>query len=103
MADSLGLLRRNGVACVLGIDGRPQEVTIDGAVLAQDMIVQNRVLFGSVNAHRVDWQAAVEELDRARARWPNELEAFVGLRVPLDRFEEAFAYRGVKATLQLES
>ena len=65
------------------------------------MVVQNRVLFGSVNAHRVDWQAAVEGLDRARARWPEALEAFVGLRVPLDGFEEAFAYRGVKATLLL--
>jgi threonine dehydrogenase-like Zn-dependent dehydrogenase len=101
MADALGLLRRNGVACLLGIDGRPQQVTIDGTVLAQDAVVQNRVLFGSVNAHRVDWQAAVTQLDRARERWPEALEAFVGLRVPLDRFEEAFAYRGVKATLLL--
>ena len=101
MADALGLLRRNGVACLLGIDGRPQQVTIDGTVIAQDFIVQNRVLFGSVNAHRVDWQAAVQGLDRARARWPETLEAFVGPRVPLDRFEEAFAYPGVKATLLL--
>jgi hypothetical protein len=54
-----------------------------------------------VNAHRVDWQAAVRDLDRARARWPDALEAFVGRRVALDRFEEAFAYRGVKATLCL--
>jgi glucose 1-dehydrogenase len=103
MADALGLLRRNGVACLLGIDGRPQQVTVDGRVIAQDVVVQNRVLFGSVNAHRVDWQAAVEGLDRARARWPEALDAFVGLRVPLDRFEDAFAYRGVKATLLVES
>ena len=31
-----------------------------------------------------------------------QLEAFVGLRVPLDRFAEAFAHRGVKATLVLD-
>src|SRR6266480_3203001 len=30
MADSLGLLRRSGVACLLGIDGRNQTVGIDG-------------------------------------------------------------------------
>ena len=30
------------------------------------------------------------------------VEAFVGLRVPLDRFGEAFAHRGVKATLVLD-
>jgi glucose 1-dehydrogenase len=101
MADSLGLLRRSGVACLLGIDGRPQAVTIDGPVLGLDAILENRVLFGSVNAHRQDWLAAVASLDAARERWPDELEAFVGRRVPLERFEEAFAYRGVKATLVL--
>jgi threonine dehydrogenase-like Zn-dependent dehydrogenase len=99
MADSLGLLRRSGVACLLGIDPRKQTVEIDGPTLALDTILGNRVLFGSVNAHRQDWLAAVDALDRARERWPEALEAFVGLRVPLDRFAEAFAYRGGKATL----
>ena len=102
MLDTLGLLRRNGVACLLGIDGRPREVHIDGRVLAVDAILQNRAIFGSVNANRVDWSAAVEHLDAARARWPEALEAFVGLRVPLDAFADAFNYNGVKATLQLE-
>ena len=101
MAESLGLLRRSGVACLLGIDGRDRPVSIDGPVLGVDAILENRVLFGSVNAHRQDWLAGVEALDRVRERWPDALEAFVGLRVPLDRFGEAFAYRGGKATLVL--
>jgi threonine dehydrogenase-like Zn-dependent dehydrogenase len=99
MADSLALLRRSGVACLLGIDGRNQQIGIDGPVLGVDAILENRVLFGSVNAHRQDWLAGVAALDHARVRWPGALESFVGLRVPLDRFAEAFAYRGGKATL----
>ena len=71
-------------------------------MLAVDAILENRALFGSVNANRVDWDAAVRDLDAARARWPEALEAFVGLRVPLDGFADAFAYGGVKATLLLE-
>jgi glucose 1-dehydrogenase len=102
MADSLGLLRRSGVACLLGIDGRNQRVGIDGPVLGIDAILENRVLFGSVNAHRQDWVAGVDALDEARERWPGALETFVGLRVPLDRFAEAFGYRGGKATLVLD-
>jgi hypothetical protein len=101
MADSLGLLRRSGVACLLGIDGRDRPVEIDGPVLGVDAILENRVLFGSVNAHRQDWLAGVEALDRAHERWPGALESFVGLRAPLDRFADAFAYRGGKATLVL--
>jgi threonine dehydrogenase-like Zn-dependent dehydrogenase len=100
-ADTLGLLRRSGVACLLGIDGRDRPVSIDGPVLGLDAILENRVLFGSVNSHRQDWLAGVDALDRARERWPGALEALVGLRVPLDRFAEAFDYRGGKATLVL--
>jgi hypothetical protein len=102
MLDALGLLGRNGVACLLGIDGRARDVRIDGRVLAVDAILENRAIFGSVNANRIDWSAAVEHLDRARATWPDALEAFVGARVPLDAFADAFDHRGVKATLLLE-
>ena len=101
MAQTLGLLRRSGVACLLGIDPRVQTVEFDGRVLGVDTILENRVLFGSVNAHRQDWLAAVADLDRARERWPEALEQFVTLRVPLDRFAEAFEHRGGKATLVL--
>jgi glucose 1-dehydrogenase len=101
MADSIGLLRRSGVACLLGIDPRKQQVELDGPVIGLDMILENRVLFGSVNAHRQDWVAAVDGLDRARQRWPEALEAFVSLRVPLDRFAEAFEHKGGKATLKV--
>jgi threonine dehydrogenase-like Zn-dependent dehydrogenase len=99
MADALGLLRRSGIACLLGIDTRRQTVGMQGRVLALDTILENRVVFGSVNAQRRDWVAAVDALDEARRRWPDALASFVGLRVPLDRFQEAFDHRGSKATL----
>jgi glucose 1-dehydrogenase len=102
MANMLGMLRRSGVACLIGIDPRIQRVEIDGRVIGIDAVLGNRVLFGSVNANRVDWLAAVGSLDHARERWPEVLPQFVGLRVPLDRFAEAFAYPGVKATLVLD-
>src|SRR5207302_1403162 len=59
MAQTLSLLRRSGIACLLGIDPRVQTVELDGRVLGVDTILENRVLFGSVNAHRQDWLAAV--------------------------------------------
>jgi glucose 1-dehydrogenase len=102
MAALLGMLRRSGVACLIGIDPRIQRVELDGRLIGVDAVLGNRVVFGSVNANRVDWLAAVNSLEQARRRWPGALSRFVGLRVPLDRFPEAFAYRGVKATLVLD-
>jgi threonine dehydrogenase-like Zn-dependent dehydrogenase len=96
MADALGRLRRSGIACILGIDAREQTVEIDGRVLGMDTVLENRVLFGSVNAHRQDWEAGVSALDRADREVLSQL---VALRVPLDRFEDAFAFHGGKASL----
>jgi threonine dehydrogenase-like Zn-dependent dehydrogenase len=101
MAQALGLLRRNGVACILGIDPSAQTVQVDGRTLGVDLILENRVLFGSVNAQRRDWLSAVADLDRAHERWPEALDRFVKLRVGLDRFQEAFEHRDGKATLVL--
>jgi glucose 1-dehydrogenase len=101
-ADSLALVRRSGVVCLLGIDGREQMVSLDGRVLGVDMILENRVVFGSVNAHRTDWLAGVAALDRARERWPGVLDALIARRVPLDRFDDALAAHGGKATLVLD-
>jgi glucose 1-dehydrogenase len=98
MVETLGLLDRSGVACLLGIDPRAQKLELDGTVLSVDTILENRVLFGSVNAQRQDWLAGVEALARADR---DALDALVALRVPLDRFADAFAFRGGKATLVL--
>jgi threonine dehydrogenase-like Zn-dependent dehydrogenase len=102
MLGTLGLLARNGVACLLGLDARPGRVALERRVVGVDAVLGNRALVGSVNAHRDDWVAAVAALARARRRWPGVLEAFVGLRVPVDRFEDAFAFPGVKATLAFD-
>jgi glucose 1-dehydrogenase len=100
-AAALRLLDRSGIACILGIDGREQTVPVDGRTLGVDFVLENRVLFGSVNARRSDWDNAVTSLDAIRRRWPDALEQLIALRVPLDRFEDALAFADGKATLVL--
>jgi threonine dehydrogenase-like Zn-dependent dehydrogenase len=100
MVEAMGALRRNGVACLLGLDAHAHRVELDSTLLGRDFVIENRVLFGSVNAHRTDWTAAVAALEAMRERWPEAMEQLVGLRVEPDRFSDAFGYRGVKATLR---
>jgi glucose 1-dehydrogenase len=100
MIEAMAALRRNGVACLLGLDGHAHQVELEGTLLGRDFVLENRVVFGSVNAHRTDWVAAVEALEEMQRRWPDAMDQLVGLRVEPDRFSEAFGYRGVKATLR---
>ena len=100
MLSVAGLVGRNGVGCLLGLDDHRRRLSIDSTVIGIDMVLENRALFGSVNAHRIDWQTGLAQLEAANERWPDELRALVGLRVPPDRFREAFEFDGVKATLE---
>jgi glucose 1-dehydrogenase len=100
MVEAMGALRRNGVACLLGLDAHAHRVELDATLLGRDFVIENRVVFGSVNAHRTDWTAAVSALEAMQERWPEAMEQLVGLRVEPDRFSEAFGYRGVKSTLR---
>jgi threonine dehydrogenase-like Zn-dependent dehydrogenase len=97
----LRLLRRSGVALLLGVDARDRDVTVPGPAIGLDMILGNHAILGSVNANVVDWRAAMAGLEAARARWPGALERCVGLRTDLGDFARAFAFGGVKATVTL--
>jgi threonine dehydrogenase-like Zn-dependent dehydrogenase len=99
MAATLGLLARSGVAVILGIDGRPRDVALDGRLLGVDLVLGNRALIGSVNARADDWRAAVAALEAASAAYGDVLRRLVALRVAPDRFADALAYRGGKAAL----
>ena len=100
MAEAMAALRRNGVACLLGLDAHPHRLEMDSTVLGRDFVIENRVVFGCVNAHRTDWTAAVSALEAMQERWPEAMEQLVGRRVEPDRFSDAFGFRGVKATLR---
>jgi len=96
---AIAALRRNGVACILGLDARPGRVELARSTVGVDLVLQNRAVFGSVNAHPQDWVDAVTRLSALNERWPEAAAGLIGLRVPPDRFDEALAFRGGKSTL----
>jgi len=54
--------------------------------LNREVVLGNRVIFGSVNANRRHYEAAIDALSRADSAW---LHAVITRRVPLDRWREA--------------
>jgi threonine dehydrogenase-like Zn-dependent dehydrogenase len=63
-------------------------------------VLENDVVFGSVNASRRHYELAADALAAADPAW---LERLITRRVPLDRFAEAFARRpgDVKVVIEL--
>jgi len=90
-----------GIACLTGLGGKQHTASFDVATLNQSMVLENRVVFGSVNANLRHYRAAGRALEQADRAW---LEAIVTRRVPLARWHEAYEQRkgDVKTVLTFE-
>ncbi|MEU4744217.1 glucose 1-dehydrogenase [Actinosynnema sp. NPDC023658] len=90
-----------GVVCLTGISsgGRTVEADVGGA--NREMVLENDVVVGSVNANLRHYRQAAEALAAADLDW---LEGLISRRVPLERFADAFTARpdDVKVVITLD-
>jgi threonine dehydrogenase-like Zn-dependent dehydrogenase len=73
---------------------------VDAGGLNRDIVLENDVVFGSVNANLHHWGLAAEALAKADRSW---LESLISRRVPLEDFEQALERQDddVKVVLDL--
>jgi threonine dehydrogenase-like Zn-dependent dehydrogenase len=98
---AINRLTPGGVVCLTGISSGSHQVTIDADSLNRTLVLENNVVFGSVNANRRHYQAAAEGLARAERGW---LEGLITRRIPLAAWKEALerAVQDVKTVLEFE-
>lgn len=65
----LDALAPNGVYVLTGIPGGDRPLQIPGAELIRQLVLDNQVMAGSVNASRDHFQMAVDDLTQAHLRW----------------------------------
>jgi threonine dehydrogenase-like Zn-dependent dehydrogenase len=89
-----------GVVCLTGVSPRGRPLTVDLGGLNRDIVLENDVVFGSVNANLRHYALAAEALAKADRGW---LESTISRRVPLEAFEQAVEKRpdDVKVVLDL--
>ncbi len=88
-----GLLRRNGVVGLLGLPSGERMNVIPSDRLNAELVLGNRLIFGSVNAHRLDFERGAADLWAIRERWAGALELVITRRVPLEHIREALDTR----------
>jgi threonine dehydrogenase-like Zn-dependent dehydrogenase len=79
-----------GVICLTGIASSDRKVPLDASAINKELVLNNAVLFGSVNAGRRHYEQAAAALAAAERDW---LDRLVTARVPLDRWPEALERR----------
>jgi threonine dehydrogenase-like Zn-dependent dehydrogenase len=89
-----------GIVCLTGVSPAGRLLTVDLGALNRDIVLENDVVFGTVNANLRHYALAAEALARADHSW---LERMITRRVPLDDFGQAFEKQpdDVKVVLDL--
>jgi glucose 1-dehydrogenase len=89
-----------GILCLVGFSPFKQEMQVDISSVCRLTVVNNKVIFGVVNANMRHYRAAAEELAKSDLSW---LEGMITRRLPLSRALEAFdtVENEVKVIIQL--
>ncbi len=85
--DVLGRTEPNGVVCFAGVSSGGHKIELDLGLLNRTIVLENQVVFGSVNANRRHYHAGAVALAKADKTW---LGGFISRRLPLSRWQEAF-------------
>lgn len=77
-----------GIVCLTGISSGGRLLEVDIALLNRAMVLENDVVFGSVNANRRHYEAAADALAKADLDWLNRI---ITRRAPLEQWKEAIS------------
>jgi threonine dehydrogenase-like Zn-dependent dehydrogenase len=78
---------RQRITCVTGVSSAGVSATVDPGLLNRNMVLQNSVLFGSVNASRHHYELAAKALAEADPGW---LAGLITRQVPLTQWSDAY-------------
>jgi len=81
---------RYRIVCLTGVSATGTETTVDAGLLNRNMVLQNSVIFGSVNANRDHYVLGASALAQADPGWLADL---ITRQVPLDQWADAYARR----------
>jgi threonine dehydrogenase-like Zn-dependent dehydrogenase len=100
VAGVISRMSPDGIVCLAGVSIPGSSSEIDLGAVARAIVLGNRVIFGSVNANRRHYEAAIRALAAADAGW---LRRLITRRISIDGYRDAFvrAEHDVKTVIEL--
>jgi threonine dehydrogenase-like Zn-dependent dehydrogenase len=98
--DAMQATGAGGIVCLTGVSPTGRHLEVDAGAVNRELVLENDVVFGSVNANLRHYELAREALAAADRSW---LERMITRRVPLSDFEDALDRRedDVKVVIDL--
>jgi len=90
VVDAVQSTAPGAIVCLVGLSPRDRALRVDVGSINNELVLENDVVMGSVNANHRHFRSAAEALARADREW---LEGLITRRVPLERWAEALDRR----------
>ncbi len=102
IVEALNRTGANGVVCLTGVSSGGHQIALDVGMVNRDLVLENDVVFGSVNANRRHYEAAAAALAKAPRGW---LDRVISHRSPLTDWKNAYAPQpdAVKRIIEFEA
>jgi threonine dehydrogenase-like Zn-dependent dehydrogenase len=88
-----------GILCLIGVTSPGNAFKLDIGRINRSIVLDNDVIFGSVNANRSHYASAADALAHADRAW---LARLITRRVPLERWSEALEQRAGDIKVMIE-
>jgi len=100
---AMGALGANGVLCLMGVSTGERQLQICADCINMEMVLGNKVVFGSVSANRAHFEHAVTVAAELEQQWPGWLAQLITRRLNLANFNDALhpAPDGIKTVIEI--
>ena len=101
--DMMQFLGTNGIFIFTGVPGRKGPVQVDTDLIMRNLVLKNQVLFGTVNAGRDTFEAAIHDLQTFSNAWPEAVQSLITGRFQMTDHRELLLGKptGIKNVIQL--
>ncbi len=82
--DVIKVLDVNAIFVFTGIPGRKGAISIDADTIMRNLVLKNQVVFGTVNAGREHYEAAIRDLENFMQRFPDAARGLITGRFKID-------------------
>jgi threonine dehydrogenase-like Zn-dependent dehydrogenase len=103
--DAMQAMGANSVFVFTGVPGRKAPISIDTDKWMRDLVLKNQLVFGTVNAGRDAFEAAIRDVAKFRTLWPDAVRGLITGRYPIEAHRDLLLGKptGIKNVIQFAS
>ena len=89
---AISMVNHGGIVCLTGLSPHKRTHEMCTDCVSMDLVMNNKVVFGTVSSNRVHFERAVDRITSVERRWPGLLEQMFTRKVKLANVRDAMQH-----------